>query len=141
MIDTLFQRYKSYRQKYSLFYENEIFHFRHKPINILQVGVENSIPVWHKYLQRSTIYCIDEFDRQEPKKFYYLNNDRTYWARCDTDDESKIKKVMKEVWNNPRFDVIIDSSNNFGFSRHKLLKRYCIGKYYIEDGDDVRIMK
>ena len=141
MIDTLFQRYKSYRQKYSSFYENELFDFRHTPINILQVGVENSIPVWHKYLQRSTIYCIDEFDRMEPKKFYYFDNDRTYWARCDTDDESKIKEVMKEVWNNPRFDVIIDSSNNFGFSRHKLLKKYCIGKYYIEDGDDVRIMK
>ena len=141
MLDTLFQRYKSNRQKYAIFYQNELFPFRHKPINILQVGVESSIPVWHKYLQRSNIYCIDEFDKIDPNKFDYLNNDRTYWARCDTSDGSKIKKVMREVWNKPRFDVIVDSVNNFGMTRHEHLKRYCIGKYYIEDGDEVRIMK
>ena len=48
---------------------------------------------------------------------------------------------MKNIWNNPRFDIIIDNVNNFAITRHKNLNRYCIGKYYIEDGDEVRIMK
>ena len=39
---------------------------------------------------------------------------------------------MKEVWNKPRFDIIIDNTNNF-----ENLKRYCIGKYYAEKKDEV----
>jgi len=141
VLDVLFKRYKSNREQYSNFYEKELFQYRHKPINLLQVGVENSIPVWHKFLQRSNIYCIDEFDRREPNKYDYLKEKRIFWSRCDTSSEKSIKEIMKNVWNKPRFDVIIDSVNNFGNTRHQYLSRYCIGKYYIEDGDDVRIMK
>ena len=141
VLDVLFKRYKSNREKYSNFYEKELFEYRHKPINLLQVGVESSIPVWHRFLQRSNVYCIDEFDRREPNKYDYLKEKRIFWSRCDTSNEKSIKEIMKNVWNKPRFDVIIDSVNNFALSRHNYLARYCIGKYYIEDGDDVRIMK
>ncbi len=48
---------------------------------------------------------------------------------------------MKNVWNKPRFDIIIDNTNNFAYSRKTFLKRFSIGKYYIEDGDEVRIIK
>lgn len=141
VLDILFKRYKSDREQYSNFYEKELFQYRHKPINLLQVGVENSIPVWHKFLQRSNIYCIDEFDRNEPNKYDYLKEKRIFWSRCDTNNEKSIKEIMKNVWNKPRFDVIIDSVNNFANSRYEYLRRYCIGKYYIEDGDEVRITK
>lgn len=141
MLDILLQRYKSNRQQYANFYENEFFKYRHKPVNILQVGVENSICVWHKFLQRANIYCIDEFDKNQPDKYEYLNQKRIFWSRCDTSNQKSINDIMKQIWNKPRFDFIIDSVNNFGFTRQEYLKRYCIGKYYIEDGDEVRIMK
>ena len=48
---------------------------------------------------------------------------------------------MKNIWNNPRFDIVIDNVNNFAITRQKYLDRYCIGQYYIEDGDEVRIVK
>ena len=141
MLEVLLKRYKSNREKYSDFYEKELFEYRHKPLNLLQVCAENSISVWHRFLQRANIYCIDTFDKVEPRKLSYLNQDRTFWTRCDIDNENKIKSTMKEIWNNPRFDVIIDNSNNFGNTRYNYLKRYSIGKYYIEEGDDVRIVK
>jgi len=141
MIYTLFKRYKSDREKYSYFYEKEFLQYRHKPMNLLQVGIENSIPVWHRFLQKCNIYCIDEFNQKEPTKYDYLNLDRVFWSRCDINDEKSIKEIMKNVWKKPRFDIIIDNTNNFGITRQKYLNRYCIGKYYIEDGDNVRIMK
>ena len=141
VLNVLFKRYKSNREIYSSFYEKELFEYRHVPLNLLQVCTENSVAVWHKYLQRANIYLIDPFDKVEPKKLPYLNQDRTFWSRCDIDDENKIKSTMKEIWNNPRFDIIIDNSNNFGNTRYNYLKRYSIGKYYIEEGDEVRIKK
>ena len=141
MLDTLFQRYKSNRQIYAPFYQSELFDIRLKPMNLLQVGVENSIPVWHKFLQRSNIYCIDEFDKREPKKYNYLNLPRVFWSRCDTSNEKNVNDIMKNVWNKPRFDIIIDNTNNFAYSRQSFLKRFSIGKYYIEDSDEVKIVK
>ena len=141
MLDVLFKRYKSNREQYSNFYEKEFFDYRHKALNLLQVGVENSIPAWLKFLQRCNVYCIDEFDKRQPDKYNYLNEKRVYWSRCDTSSEKSIKDIMKNVLNNPRFDIIIDNVNNFAITRQKNLDRYCIGKYYIEDGDDVRIVK
>jgi len=141
MLDTLFKRYKSNRQNYSLFYEEQLFQYRNKPINILQVGVENSIPAFHRFLQRSNIYCIDEFDKQQPDKYQYLNDKRIFWSRCDTSNQKSINAIMKDVWNKPRFDVVIDNVNNFAHTRHEYLKRYCIGKYYIEDNDEVKVIK
>ena len=87
MLDTLLKRYKSRREIYADFYEKELLQYRHKPINLLQVGVENSIPALHKFLLRANIYCIDKFDRVEPKKFKFLENTRIFWSRCDIDDE------------------------------------------------------
>ncbi len=141
MLDILFKRYKSNREQHSLFYEKELFEYRHKPINLLQVGIESSIPVWHRFLERSNIYCIDEFDRSQPNKYDYLKEKRIFWSRCDTSSEKSIRDIMENIWNNPRFDIIIDNVNNFAITRQKNLNRYCIGKYYIEDGDNVRIVK
>ena len=41
MLDILFKRYKSNREQHSLFYEKELFEYRHKPINLLQVGASS----------------------------------------------------------------------------------------------------
>ena len=141
MLDILFQRYRSERRKYATFYENELSPLRIKPLNLLQVGVDSSIAVWHKFLQNSNIYCIDEFKKKEPKIYDYLNEKRVFWSRCDTSEEKAINEVMKNVWNNPRFDIIIDTTNNFAYTRQPFLKRFSTGKYYIEDGDDVMIIK
>ena len=40
--------------------------------------------------------------------------------------------VMKNYWNNPRFDIIIDNTNQYNNFR-----KYCIGNYYIEKNDSV----
>lgn len=141
MLDILMQRYKSNRQKHSLFYEKELFQYRHKPLNVLQVGVENSIAVWHKFLERSNIYCVDEFDKKQPDKYNYLEEKRIFWSRCDTLNQKNINDVMINVWNKPRFDIIIDNYDNFAYSRKDYLRRYCIGKYYIEDETEVKVIK
>ena len=141
VLDTYLKRYKSNKLLYSKFYEKELYEKRFLPLQILQIGIENSVAVWHKYMQRSNIFCIDTFDKTEPRQHSYLKEKRIHWIRCDIDNEKAVKKVMKESWNNPRFDVIIDSSNNFGYSRYDLFRRFCVGKYYIEDGEDVKVMK
>ena len=73
MLFDLFKRYKSNREKYSYFYEKEFWQYRHKPLNLLQVGIESSIPVWQRFLQKCNVYCIDEFHRSEPNRYKYLN--------------------------------------------------------------------
>jgi len=139
VLNVLFQRYKSNRQKYYLFYEAQLFQYRHKPLNVLQIGIENSIPVWHKFLERSNIYCIDEFNRNQPDKYKYLEEKRIFWSRCNTNDQKSINDVMINTWNNPRFDFIIDDIHLFGYTRYNYLRRYCIGKYYIETNDSVEV--
>ena len=39
---------------------------------------------------------------------------------------------MKNVWNNPRFNIIIDNTNNYESLRH-----YGIGKYYKEVNNEI----
>ena len=111
MLDNLFKKYKSNREKYSNFYEKEFLKYRHKPLNLLQVGVENSIPAWHKLLLRCNIYCIDEFDKREPNKYKYLNQERVFWSRCDTSSEKSIKEVMKEKMEEIEMRLALKSAN------------------------------
>ena len=139
MLDTLMQRYKSKQQKHALFYEKELFEHRNKPLNILQIGIGTSIAVWHKYLAYSNIYCIDEFNNVQPNKYKYLEEKRVFWSRCDIHDQKSINDVMINTWNNPRFDFIIDDIHLFGYTRYNYLRRYCIGKYYIETNDGVEV--
>jgi len=137
MLSTLMQRYKSNRQKHALFYEKELFEHRNKPLNILQIGIGTSISVWHKYLSYSNIYCIDEFNNLQPNKYKYLEEKRIFWSRCDINDQKSINDVMINTWNKPRFNFIIDNET----SRYQYLRRYCIGKYYIETSDGVEVKK
>ena len=104
-------------------------------------SMEPSLLVWHKYFERSHIFCLDEFKFHQPEHFRFLDEKRIHWLRCNVYDKKNIDDIMKNTWNNPRFDIIIDSSNNFGYSRYNLFKRFCVGKYYIEDGEDVKVMK
>ena len=132
MLNTLLERYKSKRLKYHFQYERYFYEDRLKPFLILQVGIEASLQVWQKYFQKSLIYCIDTFNNIDPKDISYLEEKRIYWARCDVNDKKQLNHVMKNIWNNPRFDIIIDNTNN-----HENLKRHCIGKYYLENKDEV----
>ena len=43
---------------------------------------------------------------------------------------------MKKIWNKPRFDIIIDNTNNY-----ENLRRHCIGKFYYEEKDKVRTIQ
>ena len=47
-------------------------------------------------------------------------------------DKKQLNHIMKNVWNNPRFDIIIDNTNNYESLRH-----YGIGKYYKEVNDEI----
>ena len=132
MLPTLFARYKSPRQDHSVYYENELFDKRLKPINLLQVGVDSTLQSWLKYLQKSNIYCIDNFVDKDPKDFKFLSEQRLYWSRCDVNDRKNVDDIMKNVWNKPRFDIIIDNTNNY-----ENLRRHCAGKYYLENKDKV----
>jgi len=132
MLPTLFARYKSPRQDHSVYYENELFDKRLKPINLLQVGVDSTLQSWLKYLQKSNIYCIDNFVDKDPKDFKFLSEQRLYWSRCDVNNRKNVDDIMKNVWNKPRFDIIIDNTNNY-----ENLRRHCVGKYYLENKDKV----
>ena len=43
---------------------------------------------------------------------------------------------MKEQWNSPRFNIIIDNN----IDRYDIFRKYCVGKYYVENKDNVRII-
>ena len=126
------QKYKSPRLKFANYYENKLYVKRFQPMAMLQVGIENTIPVWNKYLERCNIYCIDIFDDKEPRSFKFLNEKKVFWSRCNVKEYKEIEHVMKNIWNNPRFDFIIDNTNSY-----KSLRKYCIGDYYSEVKDEV----
>ena len=132
MLQILLQRYKSKRVKYHLQYDRFFFEDRLKPLIILQVGVEPSLQVWQRYFTKSLIYCIDTFNDIDPKDISYLDENRIYWSRCDVNDTKQLKNVMKNIWNNPRFNIIIDNTNNY-----ESLRKYGIGKYYKEVGNEI----
>ena len=132
MLPTLFARYESPRQDHAVYYENELFDKRLKTINLLQVGVDSTLQSWLRYLQKSNIYCIDNFTDKDPKDFKFLSEQRLYWSRCDVNNRKNVDDIMKNVWNKPRFDIIIDNTNNY-----ENLRRHCIGKYYLENKDKV----
>ena len=132
MLQILLQRYKSKRVKYHLQYDRFFFEDRLKPLIILQVGVEPSLQVWQRYFTKSLIYCIDTFNSVDPKDILYLDENRIYWSRCDVNDTKQLENVMKNIWNNPRFNIIIDNTNNY-----ESLRKYGIGKYYKEVGNEI----
>ena len=132
MLQILLQRYKSKRVKYHLQYDRFFFEDRLKPLIILQVGVEPSLQVWQRYFTKSLIYCIDTFDDIDPKDISYLDENRIYWSRCDVNNNKQLENVMKNIWNNPRFNIIIDNTNNY-----ESLRKYGIGKYYKEVGNEI----
>ena len=132
MLQILLQRYKSKRVKYHLQYDRFFFEDRLKPLIILQVGVEPSLQVWQRYFTKSLIYCIDTFNNIDPKDISYLDENRIYWSRCDVNDTKQLKNVMKNIWNNPRFNIIIDNTNNY-----ESLRKYGIGKYYKEVDNEI----
>ena len=126
------QKYKSPRLKFANYYENKLYVKRFQPMAMLQVGIENTIPVWNKYLERCNIYCIDIFDDKEPRSFKFLNEKKIFWSRCNVKEHKELEHVMKNVWNNPRFNFIIDNTNSY-----KSLRKYCVGDYYSEVKDEV----
>ncbi len=132
MLQILLQRYKSKRVKYHLQYDRFFFEDRLKPLIILQVGVEPSLQVWQRYFTKSLIYCIDTFNNIDPKDISYLDENRIYWSRCDVNNNKQLENVMKNIWNNPRFNIIIDNTNNY-----ESLRKYGIGKYYKEVGNEI----
>ena len=132
MLQILLQRYKSKRVKYHLQYDRFFFEDRLKPLIILQVGVEPSLQVWQRYFTKSLIYCIDTFSNIDPKDISYLDENRIYWSRCDVNNNKQLENVMKNIWNNPRFNIIIDNTNNY-----ESLRKYGIGKYYKEVGNEI----
>ena len=132
MLQILLQRYKSKRVKYHLQYDRFFFEDRLKPLIILQVGIEPSLQVWQRYFTKSLIYCIDTFNNIDPKDISYLDENRIYWSRCDVNNTKQLENVMKNIWNNPRFNIIIDNTNNY-----ESLRKYGIGKYYKEVGNEI----
>jgi len=132
MLNVLFERYKSKRLKYHLYYDREFFDDRLKPFMILQVGIESSLQVWQRYFSKSQIYCIDSFTNTDPKNISYLNESRINWSRCDVHNKKQVEHIMKNIWNNPRFNIIIDNTNNYETLRH-----YGIDRYYKEVNDEI----
>ena len=132
MLSVLFERYKSKRFKYHLYYDREFFDDRLKPFMILQIGVESSLQVWQRYFSKSQIYCIDSFTNTDPKNISYLSESRINWSRCDVHNKKQVEHIMKNIWNNPRFNIIIDNTNNYETLRH-----YGIDKYYKEVNDEI----
>tara|TARA_B100000282_G_scaffold294080_1_gene270607 strand:+ start:98 stop:508 length:411 start_codon:yes stop_codon:yes gene_type:complete len=136
VLHDLMNRYKSIRKQHHVFYERQLWYDRIKAINLLQVGIDTTIEVWLKYLKYANIYCIDSFEHKQPTDFKFLKEDKVHWARCDVHDKKHVEKIMNGLWKKPRFDVIIDNTNNY-----ENLRRYCIGKFYYEEKDKVRIVQ
>ena len=132
MLHNLLTKFKSNRINFANYYEKEFYSKRFLPMCLLQVGVDNTIPVWKKYLQRCNIYCIDSFDNKEPKSYGFLNDERIFWSRCNIEDKSSVVNVMEKIWCKPRFNLIIDNTNSFS-----ILRKYCFGDYYSEVNNEV----
>ena len=58
MLFNLLTKFKSNRIKYANYYETEFYTKRNKAMSMLQVGIDNSIPVWNKYLVNLSLIHI-----------------------------------------------------------------------------------
>jgi len=94
---------------YTFIYQEllEPFLIKNKPVNILEIGVLNggSLEIWKKFLpEGSKIYGIDIDPNCKNIKF----SENIYFNLCSASD----KKNIDEVFENIKFDIILDDGSH-----------------------------
>jgi hypothetical protein len=124
---------------YYLEYEKEFVKNKNAPIHILEIGVFKGISTesWIEYFENAMIYCIDTFERIEPKNIDILNHSRVKWLQCDSTDPY-LPQILKTHWNNIQFDYIIDDGLHTPYANQRTFENLIkflkpSGIYYIED--------
>ena len=100
--------------------DSEMYDFQSSRLRRPSTGVR----LWNRVL--------DTFENYDPKDISYLDEKRIYWSRCNVNDSKQLEHVMKNIWNSPRFNIIIDNTSNY-----ETLRRYGIGKYYKEANNEI----
>jgi len=130
-----------YTKYYDLIFKKD----KNNNINFLELGIfrGSSILMWNDYFSKSTIYCIDNCEKEKcsgrvicqsntVQKLNEYPRIKAYY--CNQDDEEKINKIF----NNIEFDYICDDASHY---QKETLKSLAIlfkklksgGKYIIED--------
>ena len=123
-IDYLFHEYGSdkanifkYNQKlghgFSIFYEKKLEKYKDKKINILEIGsyAGASAAAFVKYFPNSKVYCFDV----NISNFKYKSKNIHVFG-VDIKDEKKIKKTLKNIFLQhkfDKFDIIIDDGSHY----------------------------
>jgi glycosyltransferase involved in cell wall biosynthesis len=110
-----------HRHPYTPIYDSYFSHFRNKPINVGEIGIENndSISIWRDYFPSANIYGFEYFqhlidsarDKNLPGVHYELMN------VCD---EISIRESFKKV--GVKYDILIDDSTHFFDDQIRIIK-------------------
>lgn len=127
----------SLKHRYDRVYEPALQHLRDKEFTMLEIGVfkGSSLQSWLDYFPKATIYAADIFVRVQPKDIPALRNPRVKWVKCDSTDA----KAVKECFESPVFDVIIDDGLHTFDAQRKTFNNFYpflakeVGLYFIED--------
>jgi hypothetical protein len=125
MLSEIFNKYncdKSSKHKYDLIYENLFENRRFENLNILEIGIfkGNSIKAWLEYFPNATIYAIDIFTRIDSDNIEILNHPRVKWSKCDSTDKAETQLL----WNDIKFDFIIDDGLHFPNANRKTFENF-----------------
>lgn len=122
---------------YMPYYERHFALFRHRPINVLEIGIGTygprgggaSLRTWQRYFSRATIHGLDIVDKKEHED----RRIRVY--RGDQSDMDFLRKLASSIG---RIDIIIDDGSHM--NRHVLASFEALfpllavgGLYVIED--------
>lgn len=104
---------------YGEFYDELFQGSENEPLNVLEIGIYfgGSVRLFHDYLKKSNVYCIDIFDRwtyehieeyDRLKRYFFNAYDLSKW------DELPVKKFNVIVEDGPHtYDTQLYSLNNF----------------------------
>lgn len=122
---------------YDEIYDADFKKLRNKPINILEIGVDQgrSIAVWLDYFPNAKIYAIDIFVRKHESHIESLQDNRVQYLKIDSTDPDVYNQVAQ--WKT-KFDIVIDDGKHTPEANALTFKNIIPflkpnGIYYIED--------
>lgn len=120
---------------YASIYETYFSDFRHKAVNILEVGVQkgNSIRMWHEFFPKANIYGFDNW--VELGDFSHIENelDRVKIYTINQEDKHGMVNLLNEI--GVEFDIIIEDGSHMQHHQQQnlawLLPYVKKGGYYV----------
>lgn len=111
---------KAHGHTYIDFYEENFSKYKHKKINLVEIGVRcgASIKLWREYFSNAMIYGIDNGPIGIEMNEEWVSGDNVQYIECDAYTQECVDKLPNKI------DILIDDGPHFFESHVKLLQLY-----------------